>query len=135
MPPKIKHFWWRIYHKAAPIAKRLKRRVVRMDSICQMCRDHEETINHVLFQCRVSKEICEHSPDCQMPGNQVSANDLNRNIEELMKLNKTTISICLLYRFIGWRIWKMRNNIIFSGKIELIPDTINKVIMDNQQWV
>lgn len=52
-----------------------------------------------------------------------------------MDLNKDSINICPLYPFIGWRIWKMKNNLIFSGKRNSIPNTIGRAVMDCQQWI
>lgn len=89
----------------------------------------------MLFQCRVFKEIWEYSPVQHLSGNQLNVNELNINVEELMNLNKDPTNICPLYSFIGWGIWKMRNNLVFNGKRELIPDTINKAVIYCQQWI
>lgn len=101
-----------------------------METTCQLCGDYEESINHMLFHCRVAKEIWEHSPSRHLSGNHLSSNDLSSNVAMLMDLNKEPASNCPLHPFFGWRIWKMRNNLIFNEKRELIPDIINKAIMD-----
>jgi len=51
VPPKLKHFLWRVSHGWLAIKTKLKRRHVVDDDICQLCRSAEETINHVLFEC------------------------------------------------------------------------------------
>lgn len=51
-----------------------------------------------------------------------------------MEVNKTPIKACPLYPFVGWHLWKMRNNLVFNCKREPIPKTIQKAIMDHQQW-
>lgn len=36
--------------------------------------------------------------------------------------------------FLGWRIWKMRNKLLFQNKREHITHTIKAAIMDKQAW-
>ncbi|OAP07096.1 hypothetical protein AXX17_AT3G36950 [Arabidopsis thaliana] len=61
-PPKIKHFWWRAVHNALPTADNLKKRKVTIDDTCQSCGEAPEDVNHLLFQCRVSREVWQHTP-------------------------------------------------------------------------
>lgn len=46
IPPIIKHFWGRVFHKALPVAESLKRRGIRVEGTCQLCGDQEESVNH-----------------------------------------------------------------------------------------
>jgi len=61
-PPKIKNFWWRAVHNALPTADNLKKRKVTIDDTCQSCGEAPEDVNHLLFQCRVSREVWQHTP-------------------------------------------------------------------------
>lgn len=57
IPPKIKTFWWRALQNGLPVATNMKIRVPKIDHICQTCGEMDEIVDHVLFQCRVTKEI------------------------------------------------------------------------------
>ncbi|KAL9831046.1 putative reverse transcriptase zinc-binding domain-containing protein [Arabidopsis thaliana] len=115
-PPKIKHFWWRAVHNALPTADNLKKRKVTIDDTCQSCGEAPEDVNHLLFQCRVSREVWQHTPLQSPSGNILMLNSLIQNVELLRNLNHDPRKDASLFPFIGWRIWKMRNDIIFNNK-------------------
>nr|AAD32950.1 putative non-LTR retroelement reverse transcriptase [Arabidopsis thaliana] len=133
-PPKIKHFWWRSAHNALPTAGNLKRRRLITDDTCQRCGEASEDVNHLLFQCRVSKEIWEQAHIKLCPGDSLMSNSFNQNLESIQKLNQSARKDVSLFPFIGWRIWKMRNDLIFNNKRWSIPDSIQKALIDQQQW-
>ncbi|KAG7586565.1 Ribonuclease H domain [Arabidopsis thaliana x Arabidopsis arenosa] len=60
--PKIKHFWWRVLHNALPVGSTLAQRRIKIMPDCVFCGEATETIVHILFHCRVAKEIWELSP-------------------------------------------------------------------------
>uniref|UniRef100_A0A803MR69 Reverse transcriptase zinc-binding domain-containing protein n=1 Tax=Chenopodium quinoa TaxID=63459 RepID=A0A803MR69_CHEQI len=62
LPPKIKHFKWRVLHKAIPVRFNPKKRGICDDHICPMCGDAPKTIAHKLFFCDATKELCYVSP-------------------------------------------------------------------------
>lgn len=62
IPPKVKHFWWKILHNAIPVAGALASRRIKVPRDCVLCGEMEESVLHLLFHCRVSKEIWELSP-------------------------------------------------------------------------
>lgn len=62
LPPKIKTFWWRIMHNGLPVAENLRKRNIKIDHACQTCGEYPEAQDHMLFQCRVAKEIWTLAP-------------------------------------------------------------------------
>lgn len=40
-----------------------------------------------------------------------------------------------IFSYIGWRIWKIRNNIIFQNKRWNIPEVISKGMLDQKLWI
>ncbi|XP_010431723.1 PREDICTED: uncharacterized protein LOC104716077 [Camelina sativa] len=134
MPQKIKHFWWRCLHNVVPTAENLKKRRMLKDDTCQRCGEAPETINHLLFQCRISKEIWDLTANFNGIRSPFYLNSVDQNIELLLNLNNNQRKDASLFPFIGWRIWKMRNDLIFNNKRWSLPDTINKAILDFQQW-
>ncbi|KAG7593950.1 Ribonuclease H domain [Arabidopsis thaliana x Arabidopsis arenosa] len=54
---------WRSSHAWKSILQdNLKKRKLRIDNTCQICGECLETANHLLFQCKLSKEIWELAP-------------------------------------------------------------------------
>ncbi|XP_010451246.1 PREDICTED: uncharacterized protein LOC104733362 [Camelina sativa] len=134
MPQKIKHFWWRCLHNALPTAENLRKRRMLTDDTCQRCGEAPENINHLLFHCRISKEIWDLTTNFHGISSSFSFSSIDKNIDLLLSLNKNQGKDASLFPFIGWRIWKTRNDFIFNNKRWSIPDTINRAILDFQQW-
>lgn len=54
---KLKHFLWKLLSKALPTGNNLKRRHVVRESQCRRCCQHEETDDHLFFECPYAKHI------------------------------------------------------------------------------
>uniref|UniRef100_A0A803NGM9 CCHC-type domain-containing protein n=1 Tax=Cannabis sativa TaxID=3483 RepID=A0A803NGM9_CANSA len=58
IPPKIKHFVWKLVYNWIPTNANLAKRGVDVDNICVRCSGHVvETAAHALWECKRSKEI------------------------------------------------------------------------------
>lgn len=57
IPPKLKLFWWKVLHNGLPVAENLNRRGMKIYNLCQVCGEEVETVQHVIMDCRVAKEI------------------------------------------------------------------------------
>jgi hypothetical protein len=55
--PKVDHFAWALTHNSILTYNNLKKRGWEGPSRCPLCRDHEETPEHLLFECGYSKEV------------------------------------------------------------------------------
>lgn len=62
LPPKLKNFWWRVTYDSLPVTSKLRRRGIQVDDTCQTFAEEVEMLNHMLFHCRVSKEIWSLTP-------------------------------------------------------------------------
>lgn len=60
-PPKLKHFMWRALSKALSVRQRLSTRGIALNMTCTRCGMHEESICHVLFHCKSSRETWQRS--------------------------------------------------------------------------
>ncbi|CAH9137685.1 unnamed protein product [Cuscuta epithymum] len=56
LPPKIKHFFWQVCSGLLPTKINLKSRKVNCSSVCGLCGEEEESLQHLFISCRVSKE-------------------------------------------------------------------------------
>ena len=135
VPQKIKHFWWRSLHNALPTADNLRKRKIHADDTCQRCGESIETINHLLFECRISREIWEQAMFQATSGNFIIQNNFAQNLKFLQSFTKNQREDVSFFPFLGWRIWKTRNDLQFNNKRWSIPDTITKALLDRQQWI
>ncbi|XP_023633818.1 uncharacterized protein LOC111829312 [Capsella rubella] len=105
VPPKIKHFWWKVLHNALPVTGNLALRNIKIQKECNFCGEAEESIMHILFHCR-----------------------------DLLNVKESESPTDCLFPFIGWRIWKARNDLLFRNKRWAIPTIIHQAIMDYKLW-
>lgn len=134
IPPKIKHFWWRVLHNALPVADTLIRRRLRIASECLFCGEATESIHHLLFQCRVAKEIWELSLEAIDQGQFQDHHSLVDNIQALLQASGHKKSMDHLFPYIGWRIRKARNDLLFNNKRWSIPNIIHQALSDIRLW-
>lgn len=71
---------WKVAHNSISTAENLHKRKMVADSTCQLCGEHQETTNHLIFQCRVSKEIWSMTPSIQIPSDNLLSNSLIENM-------------------------------------------------------
>lgn len=62
VPPKVKHLWWRAFHEALPVTLNLRHKHILENSSCPVCGETDESVNHLLFTCRISREIWDLAP-------------------------------------------------------------------------
>ncbi|XP_020872418.1 uncharacterized protein LOC110226122 [Arabidopsis lyrata subsp. lyrata] len=133
LPPKLKHFWWRMLHNAIHVAANIARRRIQISPDCLFCGDAAETVPHLFFQCRLAKEIWELSP-LQISSGQYEEASLFDIISGLLQSRGAGESKESLFPYIGWRIWKARNDLLYNHKRWAIPDIIRQSIMDFELW-
>lgn len=51
IPPKIRNFWRRAINNFQPSTEELRRRHVGLESYCEDCGNHKETVFHVATEC------------------------------------------------------------------------------------
>ena len=132
IPPRLKTFWWRVAHNSLAVMDNMRKRGIVIDNTCQTCGESTETLNHMLFECRVAKEIWEMIPTSFYVSASTSDN-LIENINYLLVGAKQDKREALNF-FAGWNIWKMRNNILFHHKRDHILRVIHAAIRENQCW-
>lgn len=57
IPPKLKHFFWRIGSRILAIKENLRHRHILVDPFCVRCCDVEETSIHTFFTCPFSQQV------------------------------------------------------------------------------
>nr|POF22818.1 putative ribonuclease h protein [Quercus suber] len=106
VPNKVKHLIWRACKDALPTKKNLVRRKVVSDSLCEMCKQHEEDTLHALYHCPELQSLWMTTPAWN---------------QDILK-QKTCFTDFIVSVFAGlkepellmvvlWNLWKRRNNL------------------------
>ncbi|XP_050211445.1 uncharacterized protein LOC126661636 [Mercurialis annua] len=64
VPPKVRHFLWRIYHQTLPCNANMVKKMIRVSSNCTRCGTRKETAIHALKQCEEVGGLWLLSPLC-----------------------------------------------------------------------
>jgi hypothetical protein len=114
IPAKIKIFLWLVANNAVLIKDSLIKRQWRGDSTCYFCH-LPETVNHLLFNCSVTKVVWATVATCLGASNIPTSFDQRwKWCERWIPKGKQCygVGIAAVY----WSIWKMRNRTCFDGK-------------------
>lgn len=132
IPPKIKIFWCKCVHNGLPVADNLHGRVCKVYKYYQVCGEEAETIRHMLFGCRIAKEIWSMSLLNICP--QFDQHDAAlRFLQHLLDLIQQDQDNTLPF-FLGWRIWKMHNKLVYENRRDHITQVICATILDKKIW-
>lgn len=131
--PKIKIFWWKTLHNGLPVTENLRKRGCKISNLCQICGEEIETIDHMMLQCRVAWKIW------SMAINDIG-NHLNRGsavfdlFTYILNSYKEDQKGGMFALMLGWRIWKMRNKLVFENKRDHIIRVIHAAALDMRVW-
>lgn len=134
--PKLKTFLWKVLSEALPVAELIRNRGMKVDGLCQICGDAEESINHLLFTCTYARHIWALS-DIPHPETGFNQTSLYANINYLLELKKPREGWCELRRqwpWILWTIWKSRNHLLFQGNTLSPMEAVEKAKSDEEEW-
>ncbi|XP_076913746.1 uncharacterized protein LOC143572474 [Bidens hawaiensis] len=129
IPNKCNIFMWRAVLDRLPTKTALGRRNIPVDNqLCVWCNNNEESIEHILTGCSISAGIWNGvSTWCKVPGMILfHVNDLVSMHDHCrVSGNKKTILHGIII-IACWRMWRARNEKIFSSKepnvVEMIAD-------------
>lgn len=109
--PKAKMFGWRVLHNGVPVRVNLAQRGMHIDQVCPRCGEEDETLEHLLLHCEVSKRVWYQSP---------LRLDVTRarggKFREWVGGNKKEDEWWSLFWMLFWQIWLSRNMWVFEGQ-------------------
>ncbi|XP_010430818.1 PREDICTED: uncharacterized protein LOC104715064 [Camelina sativa] len=134
LPPKLKHFYWRVLSAALGTAHELNRRGIPIEDTCQRCCQAVESINHMLFQCPYASKIWRLS---NLPAGFTFSSSLEDNIEALLLMYNSGMNRDKQHLpfWIGWQIWKSRNDLIFNKITWETSSVLLKATDDVVEWL
>ena len=114
-PRVIQLFLWKACNNILPTKENIFRRAVTLDDKCPICTLEQETIEHSLWSCPVTKDVWMMCP----PRIHKSPSD---------EVDFSTIFVCLVERlsveelrmlgFVARQIWLRRNDVVFNGNLK-----------------
>lgn len=115
VPPKVRHFWWKVLHNALASREDLFYRRCAPSPSCQLCDRELESIEHILFRCAWTRNVWKLSNvigwvafDC------VDALGWFSSFLGYFDNLSSAIGIFSFISSVGWSIWLARNEFMFS---------------------
>ncbi|KAE8687812.1 Beta-adaptin-like protein A [Hibiscus syriacus] len=114
-PPRVETFLWQITHKKLAVRIELKKRGVPMeDALCPLCKNNEETVQHLFFSCSVAGDIWNRMLNIwdiytALP------NDPQVLLSSWSDLNRKSNIWKFIPGVVLWSIWKARNSVVFEN--------------------
>lgn len=116
IPPKLKHFWWRVCNNGFATKYNLYRRRCATSNLCPVCQEFPETIEHLIFGCDWVRAVW-FGCDLRFPvdgGPSCSVLRWSCNLLEQLHSNHEWANLLIFVVCIRWYIWKDRNNLVFN---------------------
>ena len=133
--PKIKVFLWKAVKGAVSVEDRLRTRGILIDDGCYMCHEANETINHILFQCPLARQVWALSL-LQSPSNGFGSSIFTNMNHILHNCKNSSISGFLrsVSPWIIWMLWKNRNKLLFEDAGSVPLCIVQKAYEECNQW-
>ncbi|RYR72069.1 hypothetical protein Ahy_A02g006258 [Arachis hypogaea] len=112
-PERVRTFLWLVIHNAILTNVERSRRHLTTDNACPRCRQHEESILHLLRDCSYARRVWQRL----IPANGIHS-FFNTSLHDWLILNLTANSYwsCLFGVAIS-SLWFFRNKLVFKGEI------------------
>lgn len=128
IPPKLYFFWWKILNNRLLVAENIRKRGIQIPKDCQVCGEETETLSHMIFECRVDKEIWSVA-GVNIASGKNQEHTILRTMLDFFYIGQSEPHNnwpC----FLGRRIWKMRNKLLFENKRDHIINVINAASLE-----
>ncbi|XP_076914934.1 uncharacterized protein LOC143574104 [Bidens hawaiensis] len=130
VPIKVNMLVWRIVKGRIPTLVELcKRKIVLPCYYCPMCRLEDETVSHILFDCRFASEVWTKV----LLWSRLNLSDFGSLEDVLHWPNSRNISAVKKKRIRGiflvtiWALWKERNKVVFQDSDPKVVEVVSIV--------
>ena len=107
----------------------------KSDGICKICKNTEETISHLLFDCEY---VFQTWSKLQDKINEICNLNCEINKEDVLFCDYIETRNSMFFNFMilegKWQIWKNRNNVRYGNKISKNPKQIIDVIFNESKY-
>eukprot|EP00253_Pinus_taeda_P012315 PITA_12315 len=132
--PKIDFFCWTVAHQSILTRDNLRRRGMEGPSRCPLCRSDEETTNHLLLLYPFAQEVWRgvlllETTISVLPDNIPALFRTWASLSPFCLKNKNLLKTSWMWipKFICWKLWLERNNIIFREESCTTIRVISKI--------
>ncbi|WVZ62142.1 hypothetical protein U9M48_011922 [Paspalum notatum var. saurae] len=124
VPNKIQMFLWRFAHNSLPVRNNLKRRKIKAETVCPMCKRFDEDCGHIFFNCKNVRECwrvlqLEEARCCL-----AQCRSGKEVIEKIWTMSPETQVKIVVWL---WRWWTARNKANAGERIQRTGDVCNSV--------
>ena len=126
VPNKVKNLIWCACKNSLPTKVNLARRKITSDSLCDICRVHQEDTVHALFYCPVLSSLWSQTSIWNHEALKGS-----RNFTDIMGFVFTGNKEPKLFSIVIWNLWNRHNNLRL-GKTTLPLDKITEHARERQ---
>lgn len=140
IPSKISSFAWKVVREHIPTKDNLMIRGISEGlgpGSCSMCLGPLETSNHVLFSCLVALLVWQAiSIWLNKPLSfSLSARDHFSDFVEIVSGNVRRKIFGLIWQATLWKIWKVRNRLIFKDSSYTLDELIDGIKFCSWKWI
>ncbi|KAL8469388.1 hypothetical protein ACS0TY_032283 [Phlomoides rotata] len=134
IPPKVKHWFWRTCRDFLRTKARLRYKHIPVDSMCVLCGKDRETSWHLYMQCELVL-------DCwDLSGFRDTLESMALHVDSLSELFLSILVDLELeaagrFLIVGWRIWKMRNEVVWEDKRSTAYRIVSDTSVFYQEWL
>ncbi|CAA0823730.1 Unknown protein [Striga hermonthica] len=132
---KIRHFIWRGLNNILPVLVNLNSRGSRLDHICSLCGEAEESQEHMFFLCRRAQHIWKLAP-ISWEGLHSETDSFKHWWIKLCSINKSKIveDRVQLTCYLLWWMWKTRNLWVFQNVWRSEIDTVRLALAEWREF-
>uniref|UniRef100_A0A199UBV5 Uncharacterized protein n=1 Tax=Manihot esculenta TaxID=3983 RepID=A0A199UBV5_MANES len=127
-PQRVRNFIWLACRGKILTNEERFRRGLTNNEACGLCGAHQESVLHVLRDCRMIKSVWREmvAPAKQGVFFSLSLIEwLNANICSSVKFNNEDFSWCSIFSIVCWFAWKQRNDLVFNGGLQEAWDILD----------
>lgn len=136
IPPKFKHFIWKMGSGILAVKDNLIHRHIPVDPTCPRCCHDTESSLHASFLCPFAQQVW------RLSGLPISITDENVSLHQKLDTIFSYASRSdlsdehkLLPFWVIWRLWKSRNDLLFNRTTHTAVEVITKAREDLKEWL
>ncbi|KAJ0619222.1 putative RNA-directed DNA polymerase [Helianthus annuus] len=139
IPKKINCFLWRAVLDRIPTRVSLALRNIHLPSVlCALCNSASESVDHLLISCQYAQLVWTAVSlwvKIPLPRYLLSLVGLMEHIESQCSSQEIKKAVYLIAAATCWILWRIRNNLIFNGKITQVSRAVGDIKAISFFWV
>ena len=128
-PPRVQFFVWLLMQRRIQSRSNLLKKSIITDDTCELCKDHPETVDHIVFHCPVAAAFW------RQVGFELNAHATVETLQSLTASSPAPNPHGSVFLFLCcWNIWKHRNRVVFGGAEPCLQRLLRNCNEDARLW-